>query len=75
MHIYFPLWFLISSTHIRTILAKPFVVHSVIIFSPVFPLLWDGLADELTDCRHSVGDASARAGELVVMNCYVMVIS
>lgn len=44
-------------------------------FPPVLPLLWGGLADELTDCRHSVGDASARAGELVVIDCYVMVIS
>lgn len=39
LHIYFPLWFLISSTHNRMILAKPFVVHSVIIFRLSFPSL------------------------------------
>lgn len=73
MHIYFPLWFLISSTHNHMILAKPFVVHSVIIF--VLPLLWGGLADEMTDCCRSGGDASTRAGKLVVIDFYAMVIS
>lgn len=39
LHIYFPLWFLISSTHNCVILAKPFVVRSVIIFRLSFPSL------------------------------------
>lgn len=56
------------------VLAKPFVVHSVIIFRLPFPS-WGGLADELTDCCHSGGDASTQAGKLVVMDFYVTVIS
>lgn len=39
LHIYFPLWFLISSTHNHMILAQPFVVHSVIIFRLSLPSL------------------------------------
>lgn len=51
------------------ILAEPFVVRSVIILRlSLLPVLWGGLADELTDCCRS---GATRAGELVVMDFFL----